>query len=354
MLLCGKIPADQKEQYAACAKEDKAIGDEEAVLIADKKRFATELHRAVTAAVAKESELLQTLNQGFEWGGPVRTDPPVMSRTREAVFVGGTGWVYGFVRRDNPQLQQAAVADLEKAKKLAGISEFMDPKDYDMLIGIAKSHSFTFDLLNRVVGWPMTFGDQVSRGGFSAQAQPLYASLRGTQTPRLDCPSNGAMVCLAALRLGDVSGPKDSTGKTRLDVKLYGPQLSPAALATWKSLLADGKISSLEITINEGDPIAPASFAVGDTPWLSAPVRLGRVLAPIGIGKLDISQLDFFSKQATENLRSEIQRRAPGVRVNVISNAACRQKLAAAASMLDPNGAFACHDIKIYQQATRQ
>ncbi len=346
---CGSIPAGQSARQAACAKEYEHMQSVEAALIAEKKRFSAELARAVKASALKEIDAFDQMNVGFEWGGTPRTDPPVVRRTREAVFVAGTGWVQGFVRRENPRLEKMAEAEFERAKKLAGVTEFMDPKDYDMLIGVAASHSFAFDLLSRVVGGPLSFaGDQTTLGEYSAASAPLYASLRGTQTPRLDCHSNGAMVCLAALRLGDVTGPKDSAGKTRLDVKLYGPQLTPRAVAEWQKLLNQGKVSSIEITITEGDPIAPASYAVGDMPWMNAAVRIATVLAPLPMGKLNLSAVDFFSPQAAASLKDDIQRTAPGIRVNVNTNAACREKLALAASTLDAKDAFVCHDAKIY------
>lgn len=117
-------------------------------------------------------------------------------------------------------------------------------------------------------------------------------------------------------------------------------------MAEWQKLLAQGKVSSIEITINEGDPIAPASYAVGDMPWMNAAVRIATVLAPLPTGKLNLSAVDFFSPQAAASLKDDIQRTAPGIRVN--TNAACREKLAVAASTLDAKDAFVCYDARIY------
>ena len=60
------------------------------------------------------------------------------------------------------------------------------------------------------------------------------------------------MICLGALANEDV---------VARDVRLFGPQLTPATLEEWRSLQRSGKIKTLEIHINEGDPIPAVSYA---------------------------------------------------------------------------------------------
>lgn len=265
---------------------------------------------------------------------PMLTGPSVV-RTADAVLVGGTGWVYGYnVPPGQGQLAAGAQANLEKQLSLAGISpdQFTSVAEYNMVIGVASTQENVRDLMNRVVlGGPTGGGDQLSDGGFSADAQPLYASLRGTQTSRLDCHSNGAMVCLAAISRGDVVAG---------DIRLFGPQITPSAVSKWEELLEMGKIKSLEINITVGDPIAPASYAFADAPKSYALTTIASAVKKFG----DITKLEAFSPEGAEKLREQIQRAAPAIHVNVLEDAGCRQQLA--------SDKFACHNMSLYQKLT--
>ena len=217
-----------------------------------------------------------------------------------------------------------------------------------MVVGLASRGNLLYDLVDRVIGVPFK-SDQVTFGAYSAGAQPLYAVLKGAQTAHLDCHSNGAMICLNALSSGDIIPVKDGSGKSTLDVRLYGPQITPAAVQKWRSLVSEGKVRSIAITLNEGDPIGPASYAVGDLPWVNATVRVAKVVDALSRATVDLSSIDFFSAGAAANLRASIMRDAPGIVVTVDAIPECVRDLTAAALKANPGGLFACHDMRLYQ-----
>jgi hypothetical protein len=300
-------------------------------------------------ALQKTLTLIDSLNFGVGW--TYKTEPPTVRRTVDSMFIGGTGWVYGFVRRGDPKLNREAEATFARNAKTSSGS--LDLADYDMVIAVASSGDLVYDLVDRVIGVPFSASDQATLGAYSAAAQPLYASLRGTAAANLDCHSNGAMICLHALSSGDILPVKDSAGKSTLDVRLYGPQITPAAVQKWRSLISEGKVRSIAITLNEGDPIGPASYAVGDSPWTSAAVRVAKVVNALSQGKADLSAVDFFSPKAAADLRARIMEDAPGIVVTVDSIQECRQQLAVAALHASPGGLFACHDMRLYQSRRR-
>jgi hypothetical protein len=281
---------------------------------------------------------LQLDNLAYRYSYPDTTPArsPFVRRT-ESLLVGGTGWVYGYyVPSSQPMLKDEQEKNLQRQLSLAGVApeKFVDRADYDMIISVAKSQNQFLDLVDRVVlgfGNNELAGDQFSLGGYSAANQQVYASLKGTQTRKLDCHSNGAMVCLNALWNGDVGADT---------VRLFGPQITPAALARWESLLKGGKIKRLEINLIKGDPIAPASYGFGSSPAIYATIELARLAAARG----SVVKLDAFAPDAGKKLQTEIQNYAPAIAVNVIDNPTCREQI--------PDDNFACHDMALYQRLT--
>ena len=59
------------------------------------------------------------------------------------------------------------------------------------------------------------------------------------------------MACLIALELGDTQAKR---------VRLFGPQITPESLQHWQQLIDSGKVGSVQIFINEGDPIPVVSY----------------------------------------------------------------------------------------------
>ena len=279
---------------------------------------------------------LQLDNIAYQYAYPVTT--PARSpfvRHTESLLVGGTGWVYGYyVPSSKPLLKGEQEKNLQRQLSLAGVSpdQFVKRADYDMIVGVAETQDQFIDLLDRVVlglGNNKLAGDQFSLGGYSAANQKMYASLKGTQTTKLDCHSNGAMVCLNALWNGDVGAD---------NVRLFGPQITPAALARWESLLKSGKIKSLEIDLMKGDPIGPASYGFGASPALYAAAEIARLIVTSG----SVVKLDAFTPEAGERLKTEIQNYAPAIAVRLIDDPSCRQQLS--------SNNFACHDMALYQR----
>lgn len=283
---------------------------------------------------------LQLDNIAYQYSYPQSTpaQSPFTRRT-QSLLVGGTGWIYGYYAPGaNPALRVEQEKNLRQQLSLAGLApeRFVDRADYDMMIGVAQSHSQFVDLVGRVVfglSEGQLPGDQFSAGAFSTANRQLYAALKGTQTARLDCHSNGAMVCLEALRNGDIAAGA---------VRLFGPQLTPQALARWEMLLRGGKITSLEVNLMQGDPIGPASYGFGRSPKIYAALELGRLVLARGA----ITILDAFTPDAAARLKTQIQEYAPAISVNVIDDPACRQQLA--------TELFACHDMALYQQRVRR
>lgn len=167
-------------------------------------------------------------------------------------LVGGTTWTFGFrwpLTKCDQKCQAGMKLSLDRQLKLYCSSQ-SDPAqcvadglpftaaDYDMVVSMASSHSAIEDLATRVVFDGSTFGE------YSRQNKEIFASLSGRQFDTLDCHSNGAMLCLAALRSGK------TTAKV---VRLFGPQINPAAAERWKALQAKGV--KVEIYINNGDPV---------------------------------------------------------------------------------------------------
>jgi hypothetical protein len=167
-------------------------------------------------------------------------------------FIGGTTWIVGYnVQSSNPIIIAKAKEMLKKQMELAGLNYAggIDFQRYNFVLGIAASTNAFLDLKNRVVF------DEFMNGQFSAREQGLYNSLKGRQFGELACHSNGAMVCLAALENQDISADR---------VVLYGPQITRESLQLWNRLLQTGQVKSVQIYVNQNDPVPPFSLALGD------------------------------------------------------------------------------------------
>jgi hypothetical protein len=117
-------------------------------------------------------------------------------------------------------------------------SEYVDSHRYRYVISMAASTSAPADLLERVLL------DNVTVGEFSRKNASAYRNLKGRKFDRLDCHSNGAVLCLAALRNCDA---------VAREVRLFGPQINKWAATEWLQLVQKGL--RLKIYINERDPV---------------------------------------------------------------------------------------------------
>lgn len=263
---------------ATCTRSLAALQSELARHIQASKQFIAMLD----ALRSKESYLYalqtRTLTPIADGGHPI--DAPGSPPVGLHGLVGGTTWTYGFQRphvKCDKNCQDDMKRNLEGQFTLFCSSQ-RDPKAcladglpftpdmYDLVVSMGSSHAAIEDLATRVLFDGTTFGE------FSRQNKEIFASLKGRQFATLDCHSNGAMVCLAALRSGDTEAK---------EVRLFGPQMNPEAAKRWQEYAGNTK-TTIKIYINNGDPIAAISWKqpTPQTPagraataaWLSNPV----------------------------------------------------------------------------------
>jgi hypothetical protein len=166
-------------------------------------------------------------------------------------FIGGTSWIMGYnVQNTDPTIVAKEKQMLQKQMELSG-KEYagVDFQRYNFVLGIGASTNILLDLKNRVVF------DEFKNGQFSAREQALYNSLKDRQFGELACHSNGAMICLAALENQDVRADR---------IVLYGPQVTRESLQMWNELVRSGYVKSVQIYVNQNDPVPPFSLALGD------------------------------------------------------------------------------------------
>lgn len=187
-------------------------------------------------------------------------------------LIGGTSWIVGYNEQNtDPVLVEKAKKRLETQFKLKGIEyvEAIDFKKYQFVLGIGASTEAIYKRQGLVngswaEGWRV-FLDNFTNGQHSAETQGLYNSLKGRAFGELDCHSNGAMVCLAALENKDVRAER---------VVLYGPQITAESLLMWNDLVKSGKIKSLQLYINKNDPVPAISVLFTSTSRVEALLKL--------------------------------------------------------------------------------
>lgn len=167
-------------------------------------------------------------------------------------LIGGLSWITGYnVHGLSPKAIERAKKLLKRQMESAHLPyDAIDFKKYEFILGIGASTEKWYT----VGGWPedwRVFREQFQRGQHSAETQGLYNSLKGRAFDELDCHSNGAMTCLAALENGDARAE---------NVALFGPQITVESLLEWNYLLKEGKVQSVRIYLNKGDPIPALSL----------------------------------------------------------------------------------------------
>jgi hypothetical protein len=212
-------------------------------------------------------------------------------------FIGGTGatiqaYAYNMPSNIPPEREQQVRNTIARVfdKQLEALNipkaEFIDRHHYDFIIGVAIHPNPAVDLFGRVV-W-----ENLAKGQATAALQKDYNKLKGRSFETLDCHSNGAMVCLAALSNRDVQVEH---------VRLLGPQITREALLDWQKLLDKGRIGSLEIYYNDRDPIPVLSYFGHDL------VTTGKSAAVYGFAA------EIFGG---DGLRKEIELYAPSAKVS--------------------------------------
>lgn len=170
-------------------------------------------------------------------------------------LVGGGTWATGFNVQAGADraLVKRARALMKRQMELAGVwYPGIDFDRYNFVIGIAASTDLL--TIEGLPEWLRLLHDDRTNGQFSAQNQAAYDSLRGRQFNDLSCHSNGAMICLAALANGDVIADR---------VTLFGPQITENSLKMWNALLQTGRVKSVQLVLNESDPIPAMSLLFG-------------------------------------------------------------------------------------------
>ena len=239
-------------------------------------------------------------------------------------LVGGVGWdtyPYAFSvaptmsAEQEQEVRREAERRLHAAMDRAGVDKSsIDTSQYNFIIGFAVSTSQLSDLARRAIF------DNLNKGRATPALQEQYNLLRGRSFEPLDCHSNGAMICLGALANQDVAAKH---------VRLYGPQITPGALAEWQQLLKSGRVAKVEIFVSAGDPIPALSYSarylVPGTSSFDTAVRLtSDVLRHVGV------------------LKRGVEAEGPSISVVAVP---CE---AASGSVIS----FKCHEMKHYQRVT--
>ena len=229
--------------------------------------------KCVAEPEIKASEFLFALQTSrFE---PMNSGGKVVDTSRPPTdghgLVGGTTWTYGF-KHPMGDCDAACKEQMRRkvyAQHLKYCSAQSDPeaciKDgppftpdlYSFVTSMASYNTALKDLSERVAF------DSVTYGEFSRQHQEMFKDLKGKNFETLDCHSNGAMLCLAALRSGDT--------KAR-EVRLFGPQINEASAKIWYEYARKNNVK-LTVFINNGDPVPAVSWA-----FASPPMSMGKTV----------------------------------------------------------------------------
>jgi len=221
-------------QADACQKAQTALVQERSSYVDAVNRFNADV-MAATAASEKAGI------------APDRTYTPSGD-----ALIGGTTWITGYYVPPGsaPALKARAAAALRQQMAAAGIpySEAIDFTRYDFVIGIGASTDAFTDLRKRVLF------DNLTNGQATPQMQTAYAALKGRAFGEIGCHSNGAMICLAALENRDIQADR---------VVLYGPQVTLESLHMWQELIEAGRIKSVQMYVNQNDPVPAISMVFG-------------------------------------------------------------------------------------------
>lgn len=264
----------------------------------------------VAAPALKASEFLYASQtdrfEPMNSGGKVidTSQPPSDGRG----LVGGTTWTYGF-KRPKADCDEACLTKMRRQAYLDHLDRCAQQEDpekcvnepipftpdlYAFVMSAARYSTPLEDLVTRVAFDSATFGE------FSRQNQEMFKEIKGKNFDVLDCHSNGAMLCLAALRSGDT--------KTK-EVRLFGPQINAAAAQMWYEYSVKNNVK-VTIFINNGDPVPAASLAFSSPELGAAGRQVGawvenRMTDPVAVAKVMGAVLGAGTSEAVpESLRA--------------------------------------------------
>lgn len=258
----------------------------------------------------KASDFLYVLQMNrFE---PMNSGGKVIDTSRPPTdgrgLVGGTTWTYGFKRPKadcdeaclTKMRRQAYLDHLERCKQQEEPEKCVNepipftPDVYSFAMSAARYSTPLEDLVTRVVFDSATFGE------FTRQNQEMFKEIKGKNFDVLDCHSNGAMLCLAALRSGDT--------KTK-EVRLFGPQINPEAAEIWYAYSVKNNVK-VTVYINKGDPVPAASWVFSSPERGTVGTRVGawvdnRMTDPVAVAKVMGAVLGAGTSEAVpEDLRA--------------------------------------------------
>jgi hypothetical protein len=120
----------------------------------------------------------------------------------------------------------------------------VSPTGYDFIIGMAQSVLLDRELVRAVLA-------DIGLVKSSVLSSANYPSLRGRSFRILECHSNGAMICLHALTVGDI---------TAGDVRLIGPQITEESLAMWSEMVRQSLVNRVDVFWMTRDPVPFAAL----------------------------------------------------------------------------------------------
>lgn len=238
--------------------------------------------RASEFLYALQTARFEPMNSG---GKVIDTAQPMDGRG----LVGGTTWTYGF-RRPKADCDEACLTKMRRQAYVDHLDRCAQQEDpekcvnepipftpdlYSFVMSAARYSTPLEDLVTRVVFDSATFGE------FSRQNQEMFREIKGKNFEVLDCHSNGAMLCLAALRSGDT--------KTK-EVRLFGPQINREAAEMWYEFSVKNKVK-VTVFINNGDPVPAASWVFSSPEPGTAVTQVGawvdnRMTDPVAVAKV--------------------------------------------------------------------
>ncbi|MBK6905567.1 MAG: hypothetical protein IPH08_00015 [Rhodocyclaceae bacterium] len=192
-------------------------------------------------------------------------------------LIGGTTWIAGY---NVPAGSARAACARQKVFasrpfwRVFPINEAVDFDRFSFVLGIASSTAAFTDLRKRVLF------DNLSAGKATPQMQSAYNSLKGRSFDELDCHSNGAMICLAALE--NKEHRCRSCGALR-------PADHARSLALWQQLIKSRRVRSVQIYLNQNDPVPAVAMAFS-------------AKAALNVGLLDVKAMDRFIKDSAPSI----------------------------------------------------
>jgi hypothetical protein len=170
-------------------------------------------------------------------------------------FIGGltaTGGFYANAAMDAAHQTEARSTYRQHLLKTGTPPDgLLDLDKYEFAFGLAISPDISAMDLTELL---RAIADDTLEGVWSQKTRKNYPSLIGRDFDTLTCHSNGAMICIAALRNGDIAARS---------VTLWGPQITADSLAGWQTLVTQGWVESVQMKWTDRDIVPIVSYDLG-------------------------------------------------------------------------------------------